>query len=429
MYWYWTRPRKIAASVVAVALVLVAVSYFFGSAILLRLGITTDVPAANQSVIYVDGWSMKNLGATPVYLSDQQYGGNRVELHFSPVNGDEVADLQAHAPGLLSDVASRMVSASSVLSCKASGCKDASGAISSDWFLNAGDIAGLGAEYRGYGISHTLYAAAIPGAVRQSMWLQYNNQQLSLVEPPAGLGATGANSSNGYNAHRWLVSAAFGQLFLPQAAWRGGVGGSLEVGALLSAPSATRGGDVAAVEAGKVFTAGLGAPSAQAAALSPSQLTFMSSPTTGCGPGVLCVPGMATKLGGQMRFSTSEWCSNGAVVNAILANGTWKYDFSVPTAQFGAWTQNPAGLAGSSGGDSWTWSGSPGLLQGTTTWNQDLVYMTASDPATLMGVGGQSGQTAAFVAHHHVSAASSAPWTAGTVIGNYFGGRWNSCKG
>jgi len=379
-------------------------------------------------VIYVDGWSMKNLGAAPIYLSDQQYGGNRVELHFSPVNGDEVADLQAHAPGLLSDVASRMVSASSVLSCSTSGCKDASGSIPSDWFLNPGDIAGLGAEYRGYGISHTLYAAVVPGAVRQSMWLQYNDQQLSLLEPPAGSGSStsdAASSSAGYFAHRWLVNAAFGQIFLPMEIWRGGASSTLAAGELLGAPSATRGGDVAAAESGHVFTSGLGNVSNQAIALTPSQLGFMSSPTTGCGPGVLCVPGVASKVDTRVEGVVSGWCYRGVVVNSVRAVGTWTYSFSVPTLQFGVWPKDFAGLSS----DPETWTGTPSLAQGQVTWNQDLVYMTASDPAILMGIGGQSGQAAAFVDQHHVSAASSAPWSAGTVVGNYFGGHWNSCKG
>ena len=435
MYWYWTRPRKIAASLLAVALVMGALSYFFGSSLLLRLGITSDVPSANSTVIYMDGWSMKNVGRQPVYLADSQYGRTQTRLRFTAVNAHEVADLQSHAPGLLADVASRMISASSSVTCSSAGCFAGSRALNPDWFRDASSIPGLGAEYRGYHIASTLYAAEVPGPVRENVWLRFGGQQLSLVEPPAGTGVPGDprtnTAGNGFYAHRWLVASAFGQLFSPRASWRAGAGGSLEVGAVLGSPSATKGGDVAVVRGGYVFTGGLGAASPQVAGLSSAQLTFMSSPTTGCGPGVLCVPGTTSGLRAAMRTSVSKWCLSGSEVVAVTGRGRWSYNFSVPTAQFGAWATNPDAMAGSAGGDPWTWRGAVPLSQGALSWDQYLVYMTSSDPAVLIGVGGTSGIASAFVDGTHVSAntsrASSAASLAGTVVNNYFGPGYSAC--
>ena len=355
-----------------------------------------SVPGKHQIALYMDGWSMKNLNPKLIGISLSNIGASS-PTQWRPVTSADVSELMADAPGLLRDVAARMISPASAVTCTTSGCTDPQGAIDPSWFVDPTKIPGLGAEYQGYGITHTLYVTVVNVPTSESFWLRYGNSAIIVSPPPAqhtssSGGQTPATSGDGYLAERYLVGSGFGQVFFTSPSW-------LETPAQgyswksFSENGALSGGDMDLASTGTIFTGGLGSDALSATGWLAEQMTYATSPTTGCGPGVLCVPGIASPAAVTVSsHQAGLWCTSKSQAGVNVVQATWRYNFKVPTNQYGMWLgKTPAQFANSNGSDPYFWTGTPPLSSGPTTLYQHLAYVTTGHTPNLIGLYGVTG--------------------------------------
>jgi len=381
------------------------------------VSVSSSVPTKGQIAVYMDGWSMANLKTSYLGISTSNLGPS-APTSWRTVTSADVAELQKDAPGLLQDVATRMISPASSVKCTTTGCVGPQGAIDPSWFVNPSAIPGLGAEYQAYGIAHTLYVMTLSQSAASSFWLRYGNSAISVTPaPPAGASsggpALGPTAAEGYGADRYLVASGMGQLFFPFANWKMAKSPTLFNWVPTSTTSATSGADMAVARTGLMFTGGLGTVTTSAVNLNNGQLTYMTSPSTGCGVGVLCVPGVASGLRvSASAGTTGKYCESGSQVAAVVVHEKWTYDFTGPTLQNGVWgKEKPATFASSTGSDPFFWTGVAPMAKGATTWSSSVVYVTSSTIPTLVVLGGQVG-----------SAGSDS-----SLISSVLGSGWSAC--
>jgi hypothetical protein len=362
-----------------------------GSGPTMRAGVApVGVMAADQVGVVLDGWSMKNLGAGQLGVSVTPTSPV-APLAFRAADMADVRNLLERAPGLLADAASRMISPASAVHCTSAGCRDAQGAIPLEEFVDPTTIPGLGAEYKGYHITSTLYVSELPIDPSMGFYVrlgssftQVNGTAMSAVVPDSSAGV----STNGYQVNRWLVGVGLGQVFSIDPAWRHDVHPELTSWGLAGVPWTPAGGVLGEVRGGGAFSSGLGANDPAAATLSASQLTYMTSPTTGCGPGVLCVPGVAATSVTVASTLQRTACASGYPAGVVDVSATWAHDFTAPTNQWGAWGTQPARFPGTTGSDPFLWTGTPPLVSGVVHLDEQLVYGLEGQVPAVFATGG-----------------------------------------
>lgn len=384
-------------------------------------GGTQPAAALTGPALYLDGWSVANLDMHALTLTDS--AGGAVPLTWQPVSRADVAHLQKISPQLLRDVAARMITPAAKLRCTTTGCSGPTGLVRGEEFVDATTIPGLGASYQGWGINHTIWEAALPAGLTQGT-LTYGTYSMPIIRSikqatlAPGAAATGAD---GYFANTWLFAGAFGRLFAPDAQWLAPHPAPFLIGVGLgSVPSAA--GDPL-VRDSRVYGRGLGVPSPTVAKMTSSSLTYMSSPSTGCGAGVLCVPGAAGSLETKAVTSeTSKVCNGSLSALGVFVTADWHYRFDAPTNQFGIWNgQHPAQFANARGADPVFWTGQPPLQSGAVTMHEALVYLLEGSGTTVISLVGNASQVG-------VDPQSSTTMVAGSAdAAKYLGTGWKAC--
>jgi len=312
-------------------------------------------------------------------LSRQPTGATS-SISWRSATSDDIAELQRDAPNLLREVAAHMITSSPSLRCDSSGCRDSQGAIPSSWFVDPSKIPGLGAEYKAYKITSTIWISSVPSTESANFFVRYGSSSLSLISPPpapSGPGAAGfeaavkSSSGAGFGANRWLVGSAFGQLYLPQASWLDAAHPADSYWSIGSGGPAV-GGLLAEASKGTVLSAGLGVPSADASQLTASQLGSWSSPSKGCVLGVLCVPGSQSGLAATASvLKNFSVCQGATKAAAVAVATTWRFSLRGPIRQ--------------ATGQSYE------TLSGAQQLPMTLLYLANGQPATLDQVVGASG--------------------------------------
>lgn len=225
---------------------------------------------------------------------------------------------------------------------------------------------------------------------------------------------------NGYGRHSWYIAAAWGTLFIPDIRWNDenpemfttGVGST---GSL---------GEITNPLLGELFARGL------ADAVTPtllnglnrSQLTYFSSPVTGCGVAAICVP---TELGVNIDVISSDVaavCSiTGSEALAVATTTEWNTALLAPTHIFGAWNgKNPSTFPAANYGTVIGYAGEPELVGGQLSTRQTLLYLIDSR-GTVFNIAGARAQIGA----------DSETLTGATInvdnITELFNGEWSRC--
>jgi hypothetical protein len=276
-------------------------------------------------VVVVDGWSYASLDPDAVEFTD---GTTRTNISFRPLTGTELTALTERRPDTLELLAARMVTASATLTCTSTSCRWGTNTVDVDTLADATAINGLGASYSGYNITHLAWAAVMPAP---SGTLHYGTSTFDV----GAIDNTRAEQLGiDPNGGVVVVATAFGQLFANTPTW------NTDTPRLYDDRPATGTANpdmVARIVAdGAVLTHGLGTP-VDGLAYTPSQATFSSSPTTGCGVGVICVPGVynpkpSTTAGGQIPLCSPDGNPAGTVLFATFDITT---PYPAPTHQFG----------------------------------------------------------------------------------------------
>lgn len=270
--------------------------------------------------LYLDGWSLAALGSADLYFvtRDSALG---TPLDFAPLSPPEISALLSDQPELVARVVGRLVNTDFSWSCEPSGCtstaEELSAADISLWLTDLSRVPAYGESYRAQNMTAGLYVATVdvspdidlfevyavpadtdfdPALVEWSS--QVSTIQVgSLAPTPAGEGFVAA------------LGAGLGRIFPLEPAWvSSGSTYHPDFFGGISADDPAYAIDVAANHETltAAFAAGLGDTSARnlLRTLSPSELTYLTSPTVGCAPGVLCLPGTISEMESEVTTST-----------------------------------------------------------------------------------------------------------------------------
>lgn len=435
---HMARNLLIAVLVVIVAVVAVAVvrsSLSSQSDLSKAANGGQPVPAGSTQVILVmDGWSYRALSSiqltyVPVNSNAEPATGVASKnLTFSPANQSTLNQLLSTTPQLVAGLFSRLATPSSKVTCTTTQCQAGSTQLQLSSLLNPSTIAGFGPEYAGYKITSGVYVASaiIPNKAAGFALSGpgYNTLQLSAstsstpVSTDPGQQPIPADGQNGFLKGIYPVAAGLGQLFPFTPSWVGSnpvpftspLPPNIPTGPLSQSQAATN---------ATLFAAGLSVPVSQASGLNASQLSYMTSPTTGCGPAVACVPqhSSATYTAAPTSQVSACYAGTKSATAIILSDSTWSLNYTVPTSQFGSWGGvKPQGYDSATG----LYQGLPPLTTGPQKLRQSAALVYTQVTPQLSAVFGKTAQYAKATA-----AELTAPFDSSALSAL---GSWTICK-
>jgi len=397
------------------------------------------VPSGDtQVLLVVDGWSYKIMdGATFTY---QAVGHNLTvdkdvppsAITFKPATSAQLNQIAHTVPTLVRNLFARLATTNPSLRCTETDCTVAGKNLPLSDLLNPSQIPTFGSEYAGYGINHGVYigSALVPKtslglAISAPGWntLQLSSNEGLIAPPGSGDSPPQPSALNGYLKNLYPLATGFGQIFPLSPTWVGAspiseaaeIPSDAPVGNLTPAQNAAN---------AKLFADGLSTKVSAANTLDPTQLTYMTSPTTGCGPGVACTPMAAHDRVVVAPNQTLTLCYNSVPIpnTVILSDSTWYLSFAVPTSQYGAWNgKNPAGFASSSSTASpGLYTGAPTLAKGTVKLRESVVLVYTQPVTQLTAVFGTTEQ------YGYSSPSSLTQPFNQSSMSNF--GQWTSCK-
>jgi hypothetical protein len=284
--------------------------------------------AATAITLVLDGWS--KAGISNGSLTWSEGNGKRTPVQWTAVDETVLRQIAAVKPDVLTRLAARMYSADPALTCDTEQCQDSTGEIEYAALVDPTKGKVHGAMYEAWGIRNGAWTATIPSETA-SLW--FGAQQLVIARSdetpdftPEGERATGEVIA---------LAISFGNLHPIAPAWLDG-----------ATPTLTEFNSVEVDETGKYahnavpaesFLVGVHSEVPAAANLGASRLTWMTSPTTGCGAGVICVPGVAKSEIETGEVTAELVCSE--TYTGVLETGTIRVSYVYPeiTHQFGIW--------------------------------------------------------------------------------------------
>ena len=323
----------------------------------------------SRVTVWIDGWSHATLGTSRLSTPPADGGvatrGTPL-VTPRPASVDDVADLAQRAPHVLAEVAARMITADSQVTCAASGCTTSNGtAIPLEWFTNPSDIPGLGEVYQQWGITSLLHYTSFSVPDEPSAMVSVEAE--GFIPHTYTFLTTSDNDTKPVTDV--TLAAGIGRLFPIVAGWRDNPGKLFDAGIVYyENDGVVENADLVREWQPLGFT-GLNDPTTYvtSAGFSPSALTYYTSPTTGCSA-YTCTP---TTVEAEIQNHTNtlvkvcvvdETFNTAGVVRVEDTTYTVKYPHA--TMQTGLWNgTNPADFPGTINGD-WRWTGEPPTVTG-----------------------------------------------------------------
>jgi len=309
---------------------------------------STDETATNETspviTIVLDGWSMAGISRGSVTWSEGS--GKQTPVQWVAAEEADVRAIAAVRPDVLTRLAARMYSADPALTCNLEQCQDSTGEIGYGDLVDPTKGKVHGAIYSAWGIRTGAWIAKIPA---ETALLWFGAQQLFITrETDKPDFAPDVERAAGEII---ALAISFGALHPIAPAWLDG-----------ATPTVTEFGSVDVDETGKYaynavpaesFLVGVHSEVPGAANLGASRLTWMTSPTTGCGAGVLCVPGVAKSEIEAGEVTAELVCFE--TYTGVLETGTIRVSYVYPqiTHQFGIWGDTQPSIITESGIPLW----------------------------------------------------------------------------
>ncbi len=310
----------------------------------------TTIAIDGEIIIALDGWSYLTLDGAQVQARVD--GGLQESIEFHPASAEEIALLRKDAPEWISNVGGRLVNTDRGWKCNTTGCLTSRGIIENidDLLAEPATIPGYGESYRSWGMESGVYLATLP-----------TMKNASMIDLTTDTGFTSAllNADEGSlrvlpfgDEGKGLVTAAAGLgVFFELDVWWAKDG---EFGAYTFYGLPNEGiveyDDAEYVDAfvNGAGTSGLSAVEGNPylAAVHPSELTFLTSPTVGCGIWVTCAPGVDRgELVELISTDTTQVCVTGETtasgneepVVAVFTDEIRKLDLPVVSHVNGVW--------------------------------------------------------------------------------------------
>jgi hypothetical protein len=308
--------------------------------------------------IYVDGWSEASMAQDALQYTD--LAGSVRSIELVPASTDDIAALAARSPETVRNLAARLLTANPTLSCDAERCLADTTEISFSEISNPDSSPYLKGLYGSWKIKTGVWMATLEnadnliyGANRLAVGLSSEEDDLTSTKTETGVRAIGFAWGKPFNIDpAWLRGSTYTTMFTENVD-----------------PAATT--TPAPVDVANLFT-GLGTENRGMWNLTDSHLTWKSSPSTGCGVGVLCVPGVATATVSNLTQKRILACDavRAGFVEFISVDVAYNYTFV--THQYGLWDeQTPDGSVKGSK----VWLTPPPLALGDTKVHHTLMYL------------------------------------------------------
>ena len=432
---WWQRSAPVAIAFLSVGLI---VGLFFvrdgSNSIELNLGEVSGEGVLHR--IYLDGWSFRTLDNTSVYAGSED---NPITLTFSPLDIDGLRAAVKRDPEIVQNTLARLVTGDSSLRCVSSGCSTQSGPVDLNLLADLSNVPGLGSSYKAWSVKHGLYFAEFraPEGVLISIgaeaWDDLVVQESPNLEGDATfvVGEFGTKvpivalpaadgSLYGYGRRSWDVAAAWGRFFIPEARWDDKDPTVSFRGSGSTTPVST---EIATTFEGSFLAHGLAdrADLPSINGFDTSQLTYFSSPVTGCGVAALCVPVSLEVEVRSIARETAKVCNGSRHAVAVAYTNEWEAVLVGQIHVFGAWNGKEPAIFADAGHPSVVgYSGSPELVGGLLSTRQANVALIggSGEVFAIAGTRGQIGVDGA----EYVKATSRLK-----DLEKYFNGEWKLC--
>ena len=292
--------------------------------------------------IYLDGWS-----AITAPLEQWQYrvgsidsssgGTNWQLLNFAPLSSNDIELVYKNDPYILKNNTSRLFNGSPTMNCNAKSCQiDQENFTISE--LSAIENSKIYPVLSSWKVDSLLYRANITlPEGEEVIWVRNGTNpafELQTVKVPD------PNSNLPTKVKTPYIASAFGLTFTPWARWS-----YLCSEGSFTAPSLSNTIDQPSPDMLSAGLEGLSSTKVDFSALQPDRLTFLSSPTVGCDPTVLCSP-----IGGKSTFTPlrevqsikiCEIANEKADGLLLLSTLNFTYTFPNKSHQSGLFKQTP----------------------------------------------------------------------------------------
>lgn len=308
-----------------------------------------------ELLVILDGWSKAIVGSGKIEWSAGT-GGGKQELTFRRATAEDFKNLALRDPSAVQQIVARTYTGDPAVNCGENGCTISGRDVLYNEIANP-QTGSLGGMYKEWGIDSTAWVAGIKSNTAV-LWYGTNKLEISKY---AGISEDQLISDSGVRA----VSSAFGVLFNTTAQWVSGDRAYQIRDYVAGTPKA-------GVVAGD-FMKGLATFVSGVESLGDAQLTWRSSPTTGCGVGVLCVPTkIETKISGQAPES-SEFCNGTGKVGVEFGAVDVEINYEKSVNQFGVWGDSiPDGALGGRPG---IWIKTPPYVKGVVKTHHTYVHL------------------------------------------------------
>lgn len=389
----------------------------------------SEVPPVMRQVrvdLLVDGWSAATL--RDLHLRWAPAGATEYKpVTLEKVTRADVAEIQRTTPGALTATLARQVTGDSSLACSPSGCRTSDGAVNLEVLNSPKKVKGFGESYAGWHVDSLLYRASlnVPAGAASVVLRADGFYDESLPTIPTAEAGTAPDAANGYLRNRYLVGAGLGSFFAVDPSWADGKDG---VTRWRTEPVSGVDEDVVATVKANVpdiaAVGGLATPWEPARRLTSSHLTYLTSPVTGCGVGVLCAPDRVQANVVARSKDTAVACPEGGQLTpnvAVLDNVRITAKLKAPIHQRGVYGgKDPQSFDGYTG-KGINGGGQPVLTRDSIDIRWAVVGLIDTPDAVLRTMAGRTDSAG--------SGELAAPVSIGDVLANvkFDGASWGAC--
>lgn len=343
--------------------------------------------------IIMDGWSHKIAQVNPLEYSFTNSAATNPTPYspvvWQPMSVNDLAYLMHYAPQKVATLYQRMVTSDTSVACSSQTCTASSTTLTPSMLLHISAIPHYAKEYQAYGINHPVYIARIKiPAGSSEIFLKpasYKHARMIFGTNRLNISPSAGNAYNGYGINTFFVGDAFGHLFHLRTPASGRFNYNVT-----NTPSVSSNAISTALSQTTMFAHGLTAKLPSDVQLSNTQLAALSSPVTGCLPGVLCVPTPASPSVTTLNTHSVPVCTTSTgktTTTALFYDTKWGYNFTSPTAEFGinngAKQSNLTVLPGTH--ITSTWNGFPPLVTGQQSMRQSWTMLFSNSSITYLG--------------------------------------------
>lgn len=328
----------------------------------------------NDIVVLLDGWSAVGVRNDRFRFSA---GDTLRNVTFTPATPELVRLAEERAPGVIERLAARLVSADTELVCDTERCHGRFGDVDVDTLVSdPAHIPGFGSMYEAWGVVHGVWIATIPAT---SGHLFYGNERVLVTNATRDDDIGNDRPRTGVHT----IGVGFGKPFHLDPVWLSATPAATERRFAYGAGDPALLAELAADPA--TFARGLGTGGTAVSQMTAAQLTYRTSPTTGCGVGVVCVPGVADVTVDDVDSGdTFEVCTDsGETATALPVSFTVSVNVPAPVHQFGLWDgRDPDGSIPGSGT---LWATAPPLQEDSFVARYDLIHLVSGDAIVEFG--------------------------------------------